>query len=100
MTLLHERGFQEDIASDVVERQLMGYMHCALKPVELTGVEVVGQRNSVVGGDFEHFMLAVAVEGGPLDAARAIVSPIVVDGLTAMFDAQCASWDSNLSARL
>ncbi len=78
----------------------MGYMHCELKPVDLTGVEVVRQRNSVACGDFEHLMLTVAVESGPLDATRAIVGPVVIDGLTSMFDAQCASWDCKTSVWL
>lgn len=75
-------------------------MHCALKPVDLTRVEIVRQCHSMAGGDFKDLMLAVAVKRRPLDVSWAVVGPVVIDGLAPMFDAQYASWNGDTSVHL
>lgn len=50
-------------------------------------VEVVGQCDAVTARHLEDFVLAVSVEGGPLDGLWAGVAPGEVYGFAAVLDA-------------
>lgn len=42
----------------------------------ISNIEVVNQRNSVTAFNFQNFMFAITVEGGPLDCGWRCVTPI------------------------
>jgi hypothetical protein len=57
------------------------------------GVEVVGQGNAVPGGELLDFMLAVAVEGGPVDGVARVLgsAPVERDGVAGVAYDQLSS---------
>lgn len=73
-----------------VKRQLGRRQRWAMagqEPVAPDGVQVVGQCYAVAAGDFEYLVLAVAVEGSPLNiglASRGFFASPVEDGFFAL----------------
>ena len=51
-------------------------------------IQIVRECDAVTGRHFEHFMLAVTVECGPLDHLRRFVAPVVCNGFAIMADSQ------------
>lgn len=55
-------------------------------------VQVVGQCDAMTFRHLEHFMLAVPVEGCPLDRLLAAVAPCEIYCFAAVLDAQRTAW--------